>query len=311
MTKLVVALVLALAPIGSGFVSRHAASASSRRLAASDLETEVETTSNVPRTQGKSRALPWMERPDSLNEILRDGDYTLVAGDFGFDPLAFASKTAPFFAALGDDGGDTSAAQLRRVRQYRNAEIKHGRLAMLAAAGWPVSELFDGRIASRFGLQSDLVNSDAATGIGLAPSLLNGGLGGVSPVYWGLVLAAASGIELLGFAIDFSAPATAPGDFGFDPLGLYPQAGPFAVGQSLEERRCVMREQELTHGRTAMLAVLGFVVQEKLTGVPVVEETPQFFIPDAQALQAEVQFATIAQVAVTVLGDAIGNLLPH
>ena len=104
------------------------------------------------------------------------------------------------------------------------------------------------------------------------------------------------------------APEAAPtldvrsiGDFGFDPLGLYPQAGPFGPGLSLEERRCVMREQELTHGRTAMLAIFGFVAQEKLTGVPVVEETPQFFLPDAQGVQAELQFSEIARVSFDVV----------
>merc|ERR1719453_867558 len=45
---------------------------------------------------------------------------------------------------------------------YREAEIKHARLAMLAAFGWPVSEL------TNFG---GLLNGD-----GRAPSLLNGGL---------------------------------------------------------------------------------------------------------------------------------------
>ena len=36
---------------------------------------------------------------------------------------------------------------------------------------------------------------------------------------------------------------------------------------------------ELKHGRTAMMAILGFAVQEALYNVPVVMETPQFFHP--------------------------------
>ena len=250
----------------------------------------------VPVPGVKSRALPWMARPQGLDDVLVEGDYSLVAGDFGFDPLDFAGRAPPF--GFGD------ADQIRRVRAFRNAEIKHGRLAMLAVVGWPLSELFDGRIAQRFGLSSELVNPDAA-GIGLAPSTLNGGLAAVSPAYWAVVLAAAAGVELLGLAIEAEAEragvVTAPGDFGFDPLGLYPQAGPFGPGLSLEERRCVMREQELTHGRTAMLAIFGFVAQEKLTGVPVVEETPQFFLPDAQGVQAELQFSEIARVSFDVV----------
>merc|ERR1719248_336350 len=75
------------------------------------------------------------------------GDKTL-AGDMNFDPLMLA---------------DTPD----KLAWFREAEIKHARLAMLAAFGWPLSEL------TNFG---GLLNSD-----GRAPSILNGGLGQVSP----------------------------------------------------------------------------------------------------------------------------------
>merc|ERR1711966_449007 len=74
------------------------------------------------------------------------GDKTL-AGDMNFDPLMIA------------DSPD-------KLAWYREAEVKHARLAMLAAFGWPVSEL------TNFG---GLLNGD-----GRAPSLLNGGLGNVN-----------------------------------------------------------------------------------------------------------------------------------
>ena len=32
----------------------------------------------------------------------------------------------------------------------REAEVKHARLAMLAAAGWPLSELLDGPLSTRY-----------------------------------------------------------------------------------------------------------------------------------------------------------------
>jgi light-harvesting complex II chlorophyll a/b binding protein 4 len=52
----------------------------------------------------------------------------------------------------------------------RDAEIKHSRLAMLAAAGWPLSELWHKEIANIIGLDSILASADKA------PSVLNGGL---------------------------------------------------------------------------------------------------------------------------------------
>eukprot|EP00957_Ditylum_brightwellii_P038134 2883633-Ditylum_brightwellii.AAC.1 len=61
---------------------------------------------------------------------------------------------------------------------FREAEVKHARLAMLAAAGWPLSEVFDKKIASALNLAPVLDANDRA------PSLLNGGLGKISPLYW-------------------------------------------------------------------------------------------------------------------------------
>merc|ERR1719454_2298254 len=58
---------------------------------------------------------------------------------------------------------------------------------MLAAVGWPLSELYDGRLSMRLGMRPELVNVDDS-GVGLAPSLLNGGLGQVATGYWGVAL---------------------------------------------------------------------------------------------------------------------------
>ena len=46
-----------------------------------------------------------------------------LAGDAGFDPLGLAKDRVSLF-------------------EFREAEIKHARLAMLAAVGWPISELY-------------------------------------------------------------------------------------------------------------------------------------------------------------------------
>merc|ERR1719502_1100056 len=78
------------------------------------------------------------------------GDGTL-AGDANFDPLMIADSP-------------------EKLAWYREAEVKHARLAMLAAFGWPISEV------TNFG---GLLRGD-----GRAPSLLNGGLGDINSLYW-------------------------------------------------------------------------------------------------------------------------------
>lgn len=147
---------------------------------------------------------------------------------------------------------------------YREAEIKHGRLAMLAAVGWPISELADKSIAKTFGLPAVLDSSDRA------PSILNGGLGKISPVYWIVCLAAAAAIDLYGIQKSKNDPAYFPGKLGFDPLGLYPK-------DEAGQRR--MELTEIKNGRLAMIAITAFAVQEFVTKFGVVDETPIFFKP--------------------------------
>ena len=94
-----------------------------------------------------------------------------LPGDRGFDPLNFSSDK-------------------NSLEWYRNAEIKHGRLAMLAAAGWPLAELLDKKLAYAVHLKPLLVFQDRV------PSVLNGGLSqSISPIYWAAVLEVATMIE--------------------------------------------------------------------------------------------------------------------
>ena len=168
-----------------------------------------------------------------------------MAGDVGFDPLGFAKDS-------------------QSLMYYREAEIKHARLAMLAAAGWPLSELFDKQIAASFGLTPLIDASDRA------PSLLNGGLGKVAPLYWIICLAGAAAIDLLGTVNAGKKQDYMPGDFGFDPLGLYPKE---------KEGKKRMELAEIKNGRLAMIAITAFAFQELVSKTGVVDETPLFFKP--------------------------------
>eukprot|EP00472_Partenskyella_glossopodia_P013741 CAMPEP_0197519944 /NCGR_PEP_ID=MMETSP1318-20131121/5233_1 /TAXON_ID=552666 /ORGANISM="Partenskyella glossopodia, Strain RCC365" /LENGTH=335 /DNA_ID=CAMNT_0043071209 /DNA_START=1 /DNA_END=1008 /DNA_ORIENTATION=+ len=197
--------------------------------------------SNPPPPQTKAKrmsvALPWMERPETL-------DNTDMVGDFGFDPLGLAKDR-------------------ETLTQYRLAEIKHSRLAMLAAAAWPIQELLNPLLAQRLDLPS-FVQETA----GRSPSVLNGGLEQVPAAYWTSVILLTIVVESLGN--DAWGGKKMPGDMGFDPLNLMPKE---------KEAERDMRLKELKHGRLAMMAILGFVVQEFVRQSAVVEQTPQFFEP--------------------------------
>ena len=184
-----------------------------------------------------SQSMPFMARPVALDGTL--------AGDVGFDPLGFAKNS--------DD-----------LMKYREAEIKHARLAMLAAAGWPISELFDKKIASFMGMTPVVDAADRA------PSVLNGGLGKISPAYWIVCLAAAAAIDVYGIKAASSKPGYTPGNYGFDPLGVMPKD---EAGQKW------MELAEIKNGRLSMIAISAFAFQEFVTKTGVIDQTPLFFKP--------------------------------
>jgi Chlorophyll A-B binding protein len=100
---------------------------------------------------------------------------------------------------------------------------------------------------------------------------LNGGLGKISPIYWVVCLLAAGAIDVYGISKSKrSDPNYFPGNLGFDPLGLYPKD---LAGQ---ER---MQLAELKNGRLGMIAITAFAVQEFVSSLGVVDETPLFFKP--------------------------------
>jgi hypothetical protein len=136
-----------------------------------------------------------------------------------------------------------------------------------AASGWPLSELLDRNIADYFGLHSLLDDADRA------PSLLNGGLDSVPPVWWGFCLGLTAAIDSYGVQKARSAGYNSgytPGNLEFDPLGLYPLD---------REGQKEMQLKEIKNGRLAMIAVLGFSLQEYSSRVGVIDETPFFFYP--------------------------------
>lgn len=239
--KIFAASLIALIGSASAFTAVPSTTKSTSALRMADVAPEEPEPPVLPKM---SESMPFLERPKALTGEL--------AGDVGFDPLGFAK----------DD---------YELRNYREAEIKHARLAMLAAAGWPLSELFDKKIAAALNLAPAVDAADRA------PSVLNGGLGKISPIYWVAVLAMAGAIDVYGIK-QSGKDGYVPGNLGFDPFGVYPKD---AEGQKW------MQTAELKNGRLAMIAITAFAVQEAVTKLGVVNETPIFFKPLLTALHEQ------------------------
>merc|ERR1711998_532159 len=139
------------------------------------------------------------------------------------------------------------------VYRWREAELTHGRVGMLASAGFLVQEYFH-----------PLFTGDNGPAIEQIPAL--------PPWLWfgmtlGIGIAESLRIQK-GWANPYDGPERSqnefklkaeyyPGDLAFDPLGLAPE-------DPAEFR--LMQERELSHGRLAMIAAAAFLAQEAVTG---------------------------------------------
>ena len=93
----------------------------------------------------------------------------------------------------------------------------------------------------------------------------------IEPDYW-VICACIAGLAELSNSETKEAAGKSytAGDCGFDPLKFMPED---KVG------KMEMQTKEIKHGRIAMMAILGYVVQEALYRAPVTAETPFFFQP--------------------------------
>merc|ERR1719245_1789341 len=149
-----------------------------------------------------------------------------------FDPVGFAVDAAP-----------------GKLLFYHEVELKHGRVAMLAALGLLVGEQFHPLFGG---------NIDVPSYIAFQQTPLQ--------TFWPSVVAAIAIPEIFS-VFTFQNPAGSqpwtirtnhkPGDLGFDPLGLKPTD---------PEELTVMQTKELNNGRLAMIAAAGMIAQELATG---------------------------------------------
>merc|ERR1711939_800038 len=202
----------------------------------------------APAAPKASTTLKGATLDDQLKKIPGVSPLKNAPADYGFDPLGFAKVSYPRFG-LPDD------------------ELRHGRLAMLAAAAWPIQELVHPSLAKLAGAPELL--SD-----GRSPSILNGGLvAGPVPAFLLATAAAIGYLDVQAEAKKAEYPASdwIPGYYGFDPLNIVGGMSPLAIKN--------MQAKEINNGRLAMVAVVAYVVQEAMTGEPVTSVSEQFFTP--------------------------------
>ena len=146
------------------------------------------------------------------------------------------------------------------LKRYREAELTHGRVAMLAAVGFLVGEAVQGF--------SFLFDSSIQ-----GPAISH--LAQVPAPFWVLLTIAIGASEQTRAEIGWVDPKDVPvgkagllkadytpGDIGFDPLGLKPADA---------EELIIMQTKELQNGRLAMLAAAGFMAQELADGKGILE----------------------------------------
>ncbi|KAL9139239.1 Light-harvesting complex [Amphidinium carterae] len=162
-----------------------------------------------------------------------------TAGDAGFDPYGFSNDVDTF-------------------NYMRLAELKHARWAMLAALGWPMSEVVNPPLASLSGLPSGLLAN------GTCPAFLNGGWPlAEQVVFVGAAFCAAAVFDYILEETD------GPGRYGWDPIGLENLRLPLVSDILVPMGRNAMADAEILNGRVAMIAISIMVIQEFVTEKPV------------------------------------------
>jgi len=154
---------------------------------------------------------------------------------------------------------------VQEIKRYREAEVTHGRVSMLACIGYLVAEkfhpLFNGEVTGP-------ANSHLAQ------------VQQISPFFFAWLVTAIAVSEFGRARTGWEEPVEAikknvdvegktwlsklnddyyPGDIGFDPLGIKPTDG---------EEFATMATKELQHGRLAMIGAMGMIVQEQVSGAP-------------------------------------------
>ena len=155
---------------------------------------------------------------------------------------------------------------------FENAEIKHGRIAMVATIGFMVQ-----KYGVHFPLYlgpsgSNVFHPDNAATWSLSKSagLTFADISHMSPFEavssvplagWLQILFVAGWSECVAYQKQYNESPRLPGDYGYDPLGFTKREG----GLESAELKS-LRVKEIKNGRIAMLAISGWVANEAIPG---------------------------------------------
>jgi len=191
------------------------------------------------------------------------------------------AKSLPGVCPPFDKGGYWDPAGLctefttvGEVKRWREAELTHGRVSMLAAVGFLVGENIEDAP-----LFNGIVSGPAVTQFQQLPS-----------GFWESLVLAIGIAESYRVSLGWATPTGAgfnqlkedysPGELNFDPLGLCPTD---------EDELFALKTKELNNGRLAMIAISGFVAQEFAEKGPPVEIFEHLFRTIEQDIVYEVE----------------------
>eukprot|EP00903_Cladosiphon_okamuranus_P009599 g9138.t1 len=158
---------------------------------------------------------------------------------------------APFGdGKIFDPLGLSDGAEPGEIKLWREAEIKHGRVAMLASLGVLVAESYH-----PFFMGPDYIGPAVDHFQEISAQY---------PEFWVFSLLGMAFVEYNTITKAYAEPSAvtgegglkdeySPGDLGFDPLGLKPKT---------EAELMTMQTKELNNGRLAMIGIAGMLVQE-------------------------------------------------
>ena len=168
------------------------------------------------------------------------------------------------------------------LRDYREAEIRHGRLAMLAAVIWPLQEIADRIfIPESFGSMTIIYGG---------PTLP------VAPLVMTFFMLNLGYLDIYSSEIkeNESGDAFLPGECFWDPLAIM-EGAPDSMKRNMQER-------EILNGRASMIAVAAYIFEEGMTHKPVISLAandllfePFFLVPFVQAW-LDTQFGSVSYI---------------